>query len=142
MFSKEVKKVWENTQVEGWAGYIIIAKPRALKLALKKYNSEVFGNVESKIKDAEPELHTIDLWAESRILNEEQVARKKEVVGLVWKFRKRKEWLWLQKLRLDWALKGDKNTRFFLVMATLRQSRNMINSMKIWKNSLEEFSIF
>lgn len=57
---------------------------------------------------------------------------------MVWQLRKRNEWLWLQKSRLDWALKGDKNTRFFHVMAISRQSMNMINSMKVGENILEE----
>lgn len=69
LFLKEIQKVGKNTQLDGWTGYIIMAKLRSLKLALKKWNSEVFGNIESQIKDAESELHTIDLQAKSRPLN-------------------------------------------------------------------------
>lgn len=115
-----------------------MSKLRSLKLALKKWNNDVFGNVESKLKEAEEELHNLDLMAESRNLNEMEITRKKEALGLIWQIQKRKEWLWLQKSRLDWALKGDKNTRFFHLMASMRQNRNMINSMKIDEVTVEE----
>lgn len=42
-FLKEVKKVWEGTQIVGWAGYKLKVKLMALKQALKKWNIEVFG---------------------------------------------------------------------------------------------------
>ncbi|XP_028080956.1 uncharacterized protein LOC114282472 [Camellia sinensis] len=41
------------------------------------------------------------------------------------------EWLWLQKSRLNWNLKGDRNTRFFHVLTKGRQSRNEISSISI-----------
>lgn len=56
----------------------------------------------------------------------------------VWKLSKRAEWMWLQKARLDWALKGDKNTRYFHVMATSRQSRNGLNSVTVGDRMYEE----
>lgn len=37
----------------------------------------------------------------------------------------------MQKSRLNWALKGDKNTWFFHIMASRRQSKNLIDSLKI-----------
>ncbi|KAL7226447.1 hypothetical protein ACSBR1_021527 [Camellia fascicularis] len=41
------------------------------------------------------------------------------------------EWLLLQKSRLNWTLKGDRNTRFFHVMARSRQNRNEISSITV-----------
>lgn len=39
--------------------------------------------------------------------------------------------MWLQKSRLNWNLKGDRNTRFFHVMVKGRQCRNEITSITI-----------
>ncbi|KAL7161402.1 hypothetical protein ACSBR2_041968 [Camellia fascicularis] len=100
-FLKEVKRVWETTKVERWAGYVIMEKLRTLKLALKIWNVEVFGNVDTKLKEAEDELHGLDLIAEGRSLNIGECSRWKEVNEIIWKLRKRKEWLWLQKSRMD-----------------------------------------
>ncbi|CAL5380958.1 unnamed protein product [Camellia sinensis] len=41
------------------------------------------------------------------------------------------KWNWLQKSRLNWALKGDKNTKFFHVMAKSRQCRNMLDCIQV-----------
>ncbi|GMP47970.1 hypothetical protein CsSME_00015489 [Camellia sinensis var. sinensis] len=60
-FMKIVKQVWNDTQVEGWAGFRLMVKLRSLKQALKIWNVEVFGHVESKLKAAEDELHAWDL---------------------------------------------------------------------------------
>ncbi|XP_028104780.1 uncharacterized protein LOC114303834 [Camellia sinensis] len=103
-------------------------KLRTLKVALKKWNVEVFGDVESELKEAERELHPMDLQPEVRELTEEEDGRRNEVKDLIWKLSKRKEWMWMQKLRLDWALKGDRNTRFFHIMATKKHNRNLITS--------------
>lgn len=65
-----VEKVWKETIVEGWSGFKCLRKLKALKLALKQWNVEVFGNVESKLKLLEEELHVLDLKAEESSLSE------------------------------------------------------------------------
>ncbi|XP_028090980.1 uncharacterized protein LOC114291133 [Camellia sinensis] len=47
----------------------------------------------------------------------------------MWRLSRKLEWEWLQKSRLDSNLKGDRNTRYFHVMATNRQNRNTLNSI-------------
>ncbi|XP_028069253.1 uncharacterized protein LOC114271810 [Camellia sinensis] len=130
-FLGDAKKVWDSTNVHGWACCIIMENLRTLKVALKKWNVEVFGDVESELKEAESVLHSMDLQSEVRELTEEEKARRKEVRGLLWKLSKRKEWMWMQKSRLDWALKRDRNTRFFHIMATKKHNRNMITSVLV-----------
>ncbi|XP_028095305.1 uncharacterized protein LOC114295281 [Camellia sinensis] len=41
------------------------------------------------------------------------------------------EWVWLQKSRVNWVLKGDKNTKFFHVMAASRNNRNALCSLSV-----------
>lgn len=57
---------------------------------------------------------------------------------MIWKLRKRKEWIWVQKSRLDWVLKGDRNTKFFHIMATKRHNRNSITSIEVNGVEVEE----
>ncbi|XP_028114676.1 uncharacterized protein LOC114312615 [Camellia sinensis] len=52
---------------------------KELKLALKQWNSEVFGNINTKLKQAEDELHQIDLVEKVRELVEAEKARRREV---------------------------------------------------------------
>ncbi|XP_028094134.1 uncharacterized protein LOC114294206 [Camellia sinensis] len=77
----------------------------------------------------ENELHDLDLKAESRPLEEEELKLQRGKRNDMWMLSRKLEWEWLQKSRLDWNLKGDWNTRFFHVMASSRQTRNTINSI-------------
>lgn len=56
-FIKEVEKVWVGSQVVGWAGFRSMAKLKLLNQALRIWNVEVFGLVESKLKAVEAEFH-------------------------------------------------------------------------------------
>ncbi|CAL5437338.1 unnamed protein product [Camellia sinensis] len=137
-FLDKVKRVWESTNVHGWASYTIMAKLRALKVTLKRWNVDVFGDMDSNLQDVESELHSLDLQFESRELDAVEQGRRKEVKGMIWKLRKRKEWMWVQKSRLDWALKGDRNTKIFHIMATNRHNKNLIASIKVNGVEVEE----
>ncbi|KAL7243530.1 hypothetical protein ACSBR1_015848 [Camellia fascicularis] len=127
------KAFWENSWQEanfvGWAGYILLNKLKTLKAKLKIWNVEVFGNIIHKLKEAESDLHKLDLVAEVRDLDDIEKVRRREVRGEVWRLNKMVERLWLQKSRLNWSMKGDKNTRYFHAMTKCRQTRNEINSI-------------
>lgn len=74
----------------------------------------------SQLRLVEEEFHQLDLLAESRELLVVEGSRRAELKELIWKLSKRVEWFWLQKSRQDWALRGDKNTRFFHLMVKRR----------------------
>lgn len=117
---------------------IVQSKLKLLREALRNWNREVFGDVSAKLKAAEEELNKLDLLAKTRVLVDSEKAMRKVVNSEVWKLSRRAEWMWLQKARLDRALKGDKNTRYFHVMATSRQSRNGLNSVTVGDRMYEE----
>ena len=50
---------------------------------------------------------------------------------MVWSYRKKLDWIWFQKSRLNWAHNGDRNTRFFHIMASQRQNRNLVDSVVV-----------
>ncbi|GMP35227.1 hypothetical protein CsSME_00007763 [Camellia sinensis var. sinensis] len=130
-FKVEVKNCWEGYQVSGWASFRFLKKLGHLKVHLKKWNSEVFGNIEENLKKAEEELHEWDLIAEERNLLDAELKRRVEIRKLVWDLSKKKDWLWLQKSRRVWAENGDRNTRFFHLMATKRQRKNLLDSVNV-----------
>lgn len=51
-FMSFIKKSWEESTVCGWAGFVIVMKLRHLRLVLKKWNREVFGNVSCSLRKA------------------------------------------------------------------------------------------
>ncbi|XP_028058283.1 uncharacterized protein LOC114262126 [Camellia sinensis] len=126
-----VEKWWREHQVEGWAGFRLFQKLKELKIALKQWNSEVFGNVNTKLKKVEDELHMNDLLVAERELEEAEKTRKREAKVEAGCLTRMVEWLWLQKSRLNWNFNGDKNTRYFHVLVKCRQRRNEINSLTV-----------
>lgn len=98
---------------------------------MKSWNLEVFGKVDFKLKQLEEEIHDLDLLAEQRSLTEAEKSRLREVKGEAWNLSKMVEWLWLQKSRANWSLKGDRNTKFFHVMASTRRNRNALCSIEV-----------
>ncbi|KAL7202667.1 hypothetical protein ACSBR1_034189 [Camellia fascicularis] len=94
-FSSIIKKSWEESVFTGWTCFVIVMKFRNIKMELKKWNKEVFGNVPFSLKGAQEELYEVDLVAEFRDLVEYEVVRKKEVRRQVWSLTKMEEWLWL-----------------------------------------------
>ncbi|XP_028096998.1 uncharacterized protein LOC114296865 [Camellia sinensis] len=112
-FHSFLEKTWKEFAVVGWAGYILLEKLKNLKVGLKKWNVEVFGNITNKLKATEVELHRLELVADARDLDDTERRRRREVRGEVWRLSKMVERLWSQKSRMNWALMGDRNTRFF-----------------------------
>ncbi|KAL7164582.1 hypothetical protein ACSBR2_040476 [Camellia fascicularis] len=102
---------------------------RKVKQALKRWNNDVFGVISVKLQRAEEKLHEFDLVAKTRELSNVEKLSRREIRDEVWKLSKMQEWIWLQKSRLNWVQKGDKNTRFFHVIASCRQNRNGIGSL-------------
>ncbi|XP_028087686.1 uncharacterized protein LOC114288382 [Camellia sinensis] len=125
------QKAWSERLVQGWAGYRVQRKLGGLKEELKRWNIEVFGVVEEQLKKAEEDLHALELLAESRVLEPNEVACRREAKDLVWTLRKKKAWIWFQKSRLNWAENGDRNTKYFHIITSKRQRRNLINSVVI-----------
>ncbi|XP_028065848.1 uncharacterized protein LOC114268811 [Camellia sinensis] len=128
-FKEAVKNCWEGTKVSGWASYKLLKKLGNLRVHLRRWNCEVFGNLDEQLKQAEDEIHEWDLKAEERILHDSEIKRRAEVRSLAWDLSKKKEWLWHQKSRMVWAQNGDKNTRLFHIMASKRQRKNLLNSV-------------
>ncbi|XP_028058200.1 uncharacterized protein LOC114262057 [Camellia sinensis] len=100
-----------------------------LRSHLKMWNCEVFGNIDEQLKQAEAEHHDWAIKAKGKNLLEHEVKKIKEVRRLVWELNK-KEWLWNQKSRLTWIANKDKNTRFFHILASSRQRKNLLDSVK------------
>ncbi|KAL7163899.1 hypothetical protein ACSBR2_039920 [Camellia fascicularis] len=134
-------QAWKEAEVKGCTGFVLHKKLKLLKVKLKKWHKEVFGSVNVKLKVAEEELHILDLSAESRDLDDAEKARRVVVRDQVWRLSRMVEWLWLQKSRLNWNLKGDRNTRFFHVMAKGRQSRNEISSISVGNAVYEDLDL-
>ncbi|XP_058203081.1 uncharacterized protein LOC131317559 [Rhododendron vialii] len=100
---KVAKEAWEEAQVHGWAGYILVQKLRTVKDRLKVWNKQDFGDINCALHDIESKLHHLDSLSEARQLTDEERALKL----------------------------GDKNTRFFQISANNRFKRNLVGSIRV-----------
>lgn len=121
-----VGKSWQ-----GWAAFRISKKQKDMKDALKTWGKVEFGSIQWKLDQVEKQLHDIDLKAESGPLQQEESIKRRELKSKMWKLGRQLEWMWLQKSRVQWHLKGDRNTNYFHRMANFRQRSNSLNSIII-----------
>ncbi|XP_028121375.1 uncharacterized protein LOC114318640 [Camellia sinensis] len=130
-FRSFVENTWLEANVVGWAGFKCLQKLKILKLALKQWAKEVFGDVEHKLNQVEEEIHALDIRAEERPLSMVKQARRREPKGVAWKLSKMVEWAWIQKSRIKWSTQGDRNTKFFHIMDSSRRVRNSLCSIAV-----------
>jgi endonuclease/exonuclease/phosphatase family metal-dependent hydrolase len=130
-FKERVKEWWNSYTFYGTPGYIMACKLKALKVDLKKWNEEVFGNVGVKINKLMSELVELDALADLRPLTEVEIQKKVGIVADLERTSLLEEISWRQKSRALWLQEGDKNTKFFHRLANSNRRYNSISSLSI-----------
>lgn len=78
-----------------------------LKLNLKKWNEEVFGNVEMRKKNFLVEVHDLEAIVEERFLSDEKTTRKAKITSDLKMITLLDEVSWRQKSRTLWLRDED-----------------------------------
>jgi hypothetical protein len=130
-FKERVKEWWDSYIFYGTPSYIMACKLKALKVDLKKWNEEVFGNVGVKRNKLMSELEELDAVADLRQLTGEESQKKAQIVVDLERTSLLEEISWRQKSRALWLREGDKNTKFFHRLANSHRRYNSISSLSI-----------
>lgn len=115
-----------SIQVQGSASFRLVQRIKAAKVALEKWNKEVFGVVHARIKLLNDQLHFIQALVPSDINWE---AEQRIQVDLL-EASKQEECIWTQKSKITWLATLDINTRFFHLSTIIRMCKNNIEILK------------
>ncbi|GKV16979.1 hypothetical protein SLEP1_g27539 [Rubroshorea leprosula] len=129
--SKLIKEVWNDTQIQGWAGFRLKEKLKTTKEALKKWSKNLIPTLDIRINNATSDIAKIDMKGEVANLSEEEIERRREAFIQIWESLKSKESMMQQKSRKVWVAQGDANTRFFHNCVKGRWRRSEMNSIQI-----------
>jgi hypothetical protein len=130
-FVERVKLWWDSYSFQGSPSYVLACKLKALKQDLKKWNEEVFGNVEGKKRKLFEELQALEAIESSRALVEEERIKKTEIASEIERCSLLEEVSWRQKSRVMWLKEGDKCSKFFHSIANSNRRYNFIDSLLI-----------
>jgi hypothetical protein len=126
-----VRLWWESYRFQGSPSFIFSQKLKALKIDLKRWNDQEFGNVEFRKKMHMEELCALDSLEEQRGLTSEEKEKKSGVIRDVENSILQEEISWRQKSRALWLKKGDKCTKFFHRVANSNRRSNSIESLSV-----------
>ncbi|KAG5549689.1 hypothetical protein RHGRI_014853 [Rhododendron griersonianum] len=130
-FTDRVGEWWNSYSVMGKPSFVLAKKLKLLKEDLRKWNSEVFGNLKDKKDKVVDEIRRWDLEEQYRPLSEVEKVRRSNAKEEFWKIAKFEEISWRQKSRNLWLREGERNTRFFHRMANCNRRKNFIGKIMI-----------
>lgn len=125
----------------GWGSFIIKEKFKRLKLDLKWWNKEVFGNLDKCIEDRKEEIYQLDILDDAFGLDDSEVIRRNEVTALLFRDLRYKDSLISQKANCKWLREGDNNSKIFHRCINSRRKRNEICGTFIdgvWREEVQE----
>lgn len=106
-------------------------KLKQIKLKLKQWNKTEFGLIDSKIKNLEDQIQYFDDIANHRTLSDPELDLRKSAQIDLWSWLKKREAYWAQVSRSKWLKEGDRNTKFFHTLASIRRQKNSISSIVV-----------
>ncbi|GKV50005.1 hypothetical protein SLEP1_g56723 [Rubroshorea leprosula] len=130
-YSKLIKEVWNDTQIQGWAGFRLKEKLKTTKEFLRKWRKNLIPALDLRINNATSDIAKIDMKGEETQLTKEEIERRREAFIQIWESLKSKESMKHQKSRKAWVAQGDANTRFFHNCVKGRWRRTEMNSIQI-----------
>jgi hypothetical protein len=130
-FVDRVRGWWDSYSFPGSPSQTLASKLKALKLDLKKWNVNEFGNIHFKHQKLLHSLHELESLGERRVLSEDEKNERIRLISDLETNMHLDEICWRQKSRVKWLKEGDKNTKYFHTVANSHRRRNSIRQLSI-----------
>jgi hypothetical protein len=130
-FVERVRLWWESYSFQGSPNFVLAQKLKALKVDLKSWNEQVFGNVESLKLARLEELRALDRLEEERGLDSKDLLRRNSIASDLERIILQEEMNQRQKSRVLWLKADDKCTKFFHQIANSNRRSNSIESLSV-----------
>ena len=122
---------------------------RGLKGLFRKWNKEVFGNIDQSIARLEDEIAVVDKKLEDSGPDEVALARREALLSAVNRWYKRRTEYWKQQSREKFLSHMDHNSKYFHMVANIKQRKKnisellvdgrMIHNSRIIKKEIRDF---
>lgn len=120
-----MEQTWKQRR-QGSPAFIMCKGLKDTKVALRKWNREVFGVIQYKISQLRTALDVIQQKPDDDIA----VATERELRGQLLEQLKREEILWRNKSRVTWLTTPYLNTKFVYISTIIWRRRNCIDAIK------------
>ncbi|XP_065628619.1 uncharacterized protein LOC136067152 [Quercus suber] len=132
LFSDHFPIILEGGNLLGGSPSFILAnKLKMLKLDLKRWNVEEFGNIGLRVQNLWKDLNVLEVIEEDRVLSAEESLEKDRIHGELEKSTLLEEICWRQKSRALFLKEGDMNTKFFHCIANSHRRSNTIDRLLV-----------
>lgn len=112
-----------------------------LQVVLRKWNKEVFGEIQVRKEKAMKEIKEVQEEIDRNQMDE-LLSREEELLKEFDVILEQEEMVWFQKSREKWVNFGDRNTKFFHTSTVIRRRRNRIETQRNdedkWVSDTEE----
>jgi hypothetical protein len=118
-------------RIQGSPSFILAQKLKALKFDLMRWDTQMFGNIDSLKQTRFEKLRTFDRLETKRALDPEEKLSKSLISSDLEKITLQEEISWRQKSRVLWLKEGDKCTKFFHRLVNSNQRFNSIELLSV-----------
>eukprot|EP00253_Pinus_taeda_P002079 PITA_02079 len=126
-FKDMIQNIWTTfTPPEGSKMFQLQQKLRYVKIHLKQWNRETFGNIFTAQQELNKELSALQQKISTEGHTEETLEQERSIHSKLEEQRKQEEIYWKQKSRIRWLREGERNTKFFHRTTVPRRMHNSI----------------
>ncbi|XP_071714242.1 uncharacterized protein [Rutidosis leptorrhynchoides] len=130
-FIEVCKTLWCSYNDHGYAAYVILAKSQKLKEDLKLWNNEHVNKSRLHLAILESQIHDFSQIQEIRELSNVEALRLVDLKLKRKALQRQEKRKMMFKSRYNWLRFGDKNTKYFHIMAKIKNNSSIIAGLQI-----------